>query len=309
MDSLWQRCAAAWGCLTRLQRWLLNFRWGRTFFRALKGYEEHGCVFITGALSFYAVVSLIPLAFISFWLLTVILGSGSASQLYLRDLLAQYLLPNWVDRVVAQVNHIADRGLVVLLGAWWGVLAFAWAGLRFYELLHNALSTAWGGVPGRPFLQRKLWTVLAFIVAALLFGSTILLTTALTALRQIDQYLPGMSLQSLEATVVKILPWVISVTMMFLLYKFMPNTHVPWKLALAAAVPVGLVWELSKRLFTSLVVSSDFVRDIYGPMASFVILMIWVYWSSVIVLFTAEYAAAWQQEGLKPPADEIPSPT
>ena len=79
----------------------------------------------------------------------------------------------------------------------------------------------------------------------------------------------------------------------------MPNTWVPWRLALAAAVPVGLLWEISKRVFAAYVASRGFYSGVYGPMGSFVLLMVWIYWSSVILLFGAEYAAAWQQEGRK----------
>ena len=99
--------------------------------------------------------------------------------------------------------------------------------------------------------------------------------------------------------------------MVFLLYKFMPSTFVPARLAFWTALPVGLLWEATKRIFAELVVGTGIYRGIYGPMAGFVMLMVWVYISAAIILFGAEYAAAWQSlgeenEGKDPP---IPSPT
>jgi membrane protein len=199
-----------------------------------------------------------------------------------------------------RVEEIARTGPLVLFGAWWSLLAFIWSGVRFYESLQHVLGTAWGGLAARPFLQRKLWTIAAFVAAALFFGLTVALTAAVTALGSLDSRIPGLEFGALSLRTAGLLPWLFSVAMVFLLYKFMPNTWVPWRLALSAAVPVGLLWEVSKRLFAAFVVSKGFYSGVYGPMGSFVLLMVWIYWSSVILLFGAEYAAAWQREGEPP---------
>ncbi len=84
--------------------------------------------------------------------------------------------------------------------------------------------------------------------------------------------------------------------MIYLLYKYMPRAYVPWRLALGAAVPVGITWELVKHWFASIVADTGFFSSIYGPMATLVLLMVWIYVSANIVLFGAEYAAAWEKE-------------
>ncbi|MCH7472665.1 YihY/virulence factor BrkB family protein [bacterium] len=277
---------------------VLSSRWGRALRLALKAYIKHGCVYMTGALSFYAMVSLIPLTFLAFWLLTQVIGSSAEAQQQLEAMLQRFLLPEVASDILQHARNLWERGLLTLLGAWWGVLAFLWSGIRFYELLHHILSIVWGGA-GRPFFQGKLWTFAAFLMAALFFGLTMLLTTAVATIDKLDAQLLGISLHNIWGLVARTLPWAFSIAMIFLLYKFLPNTYVPWRLALAAAVPVGLLWELSKRIAASLVASSGLYNDIYGPMASFILLMMWVYMSSVIVLFGAEYAAAWRQLALE----------
>ena len=123
-----------------------------------------------------------------------------------------------------------------------------------------------------------------------------MLTTAVVTIDQLDQQLMGFPLHTFWAVVANVLPWLFTVGMVFLLYKFMPNTYVPWQLALGTAIPVGVLWEIMKRIFTSIVVSSTFFRSVYGSMAGFIILLIWVYMSSVLILFGAELGAAWQKE-------------
>jgi membrane protein len=146
----------------------------------------------------------------------------------------------------------------------------------------------------RPFFQRKLWTILAAVIAALFFGLSLILTTTVITLNRIAPEVLGFDLHGVWLWVYSVLPWLFAVAMMFLVYKFMPNAHVPWRLALAAAIPVGITWELFKRIFTDIMASSNVYTSIYGTMSSVVLLMLWVYGSAVWVLLGAEYAAAWQ---------------
>lgn len=271
--------------------------WGRALIASLKAFDEHGCGHMTSALSFYAVVSLIPLAFIALWTLTKFIGSSAEAQQSLQAMLHQFLLPGAAEEVMQQAEALFQSSLLSLFGAWWAILAFLWSGIRFYESLHVILNRAWGGGSSPPFLQRKTWTINAFLVAGLFFGLTMLTTTAVTALSKLGKQIPGIALADFETVVLWILPWLFSVGMIYLLYKYMPTAQVPWRLALGAAIPVGITWELVKRWFTWIVAKSGFFESIYGStMATLVLLMVWIYASSMIVLFGAEYAAAWEKE-------------
>lgn len=287
------------------QKRLDQYAWGRAIFIACDNYAKHGCVYMTGALSFYAVVSLIPLILIALYVLVEIIQDPEAHA-HVEAMLNQYLLPDAVEGIMEQGFIVYSRGLRSLFRSWWAIPAFIWTGIRFYESLHHVLTMAWGGTEPRPFFQRKAWTLLAFLGASIFFGLTISMTTAATTIEVVDQQILGISLVSVWLLVVqKLLPWFFAAAMFFLLYKFMPNTYVPPKLALYAAIPVSIVWNIMKEYFTGYVVTSGFYSEsgIYGPMASVVLLMVWIYFSAVIVLFGAEYAAALQAElKRKPPA-------
>jgi len=279
-----------------LMAWLQSRGWGRALLNSFQAYDAHGCNYMTGTLSFYAVVSLIPLVYIAFWSMTRIIGSSVDVQASLQSMLTQFLLPESADAVMGRAEKLFETNFLIQFGAWWGILAFLWSGMRFYEALHVVLTRAWGGGTSRPFLQRKAWTVLAFIVACTFFSMTMMITASVTTLSQLQNRIPGIALADFEAVILWVLPWLISICMVYLLYKYMPTAYVPWRLALGAAVPVGITWELVKRVFTGIVVDSGVYSGIYGPMAGFVLLLVWIYISSVIVLFGAEYAAAWEKE-------------
>jgi membrane protein len=282
--------------LTQIGRWCLRFRGVRILWRAIEAYDKDGCVYMAAALSFYAMLSLIPMTFVGLWAMTAIVGSSEGAQKALRELLSQHLMPQAVNDLMQRVENIAQAGVSSILGTWWSVLAFAWSGVSFYESLHSTLSTAWGGQQIRPFIQRKLLTLAAFAAAGVFFVLTMYLTATITAIDNLDRKVLGVSLHGFWVGLARVLPFAFSIAMFCLLYKFMPNAFVPWRLALATATPIGILWELGKRLFTTYVASRGTYNNIYGPMAGFVLLMVWIYYSSTVVLFGAEVGAAWQRE-------------
>lgn len=282
--------------LTQIGQWGLRFRGVRILWRAIEAYDKDGCVYMAAALSFYAMLSLIPMTFVGLWAMTAIVGSSEGAQKALRELLSQHLMPQAVNDLMQRVENIAQAGVSSILGTWWSVLAFVWSGVSFYESLHSTLSTAWGGRQIRPFLQRKLLTLAAFAAAGVFFVLTMYLTAAIIAIDNLDRTVLGVSLHGFWVGLARVLPFMFSIAMFCLLYKFMPNAFVPWRLALATATPIGILWELGKRLFTTYVASRGTYSSIYGPMAGFVLLMVWIYYSSTVILFGAEVGAAWQRE-------------
>lgn len=282
--------------LEAFKQWLLRFRLLRVVWRAGEAYHRHGCMFLSSALSFYAIISLIPLAVLAFWGLTVLVGSSETAQRYLTELLDNYLLPETTGVVIDRAQALAGQSIAGFLGVWWSLLVFIWSGANFFELIQTTLSRAWGGNNVRSFWKRKLVTVLAFIMAGLLGMLAVSLTTALTAFRLKGYVLFGFSPGPLLVWALNVLPVVFSVLLFVFLYRYMPVVHVPWSIAIGIGIPVGVVWELGKRLFTVLMVDSGIYAQIYGTMMGFILLMVWIYFSAALLLLGAEIGAAWQQD-------------
>ena len=153
--------------LSKLQR----IRWARILWNAIESYDKDGWLYMAGALSFYAMLSLIPLAFAAMWGLTALVGSSADAQRELEQLLRQYLLPGAAHAIMERVKDISGVGILSIVGSWWGLLAFTWSGISFYETLHTTLSTAWGGGQVFRFFRRKLLTLMAFLGSCLFLDS------------------------------------------------------------------------------------------------------------------------------------------
>ena len=85
-------------------------------------------------------------------------------------------------------------------------------------------------------------------------------------------------------------PFSLTYCMFFVIYKIIPNKEVHFRSALQAALFTGLLWELAKHLFTWYVVHLAEYSIFYGSLSTLVIFILWVYYSSMILVLGAELA-------------------
>jgi membrane protein len=78
--------------------------------------------------------------------------------------------------------------------------------------------------------------------------------------------------------------------MFFLIYKIIPNKKVLFTSALQAAFFAGLLWELAKYLFAWYVLHLARYSLYYGSLSTLAIFVLWVYYSSTILVVGGEFA-------------------
>ena len=71
----------------------------------------------------------------------------------------------------------------------------------------------------------------------------------------------------------------------------MPNAKIRWKDIIAGAVATAVLFMIGK-FGISLYISKSNVGNTYGTAGSLVVLMVWVYYSSIILYFGAEFTTA-----------------
>lgn len=82
----------------------------------------------------------------------------------------------------------------------------------------------------------------------------------------------------------------VTIAVFFLVYWRLPNCRVPARQVLPAAVAAGVAWEVSKYLYIVMLPWISF-REIYGPFALSVALVLWAYVSALLLLGGAEWVA------------------
>lgn len=79
-----------------------------------------------------------------------------------------------------------------------------------------------------------------------------------------------------------------------MLYRFLPDTEVPWRDVWMGAGITALLFAIS-QFFIGLYLGKSSIGSAYGPTGSLVLLLAWVYYGSLVFLFGVEFAAVYAQ--------------
>jgi membrane protein len=158
--------------------------------------------------------------------------------------------------------------------------------------LQDALNTIWG-VKAKPgggtwgFLRNR------FLSFAMVAGVCFLLLVSLTLeslLKAFSHYvqsvLPGGVVVAL--TVYLIFDFAVVVLLFAMIFKFLPDVQIQWRDVWIGAVITALLFGIGKWLL-GFYLGSGAAGSAYGAASSLITLLLWVYYSSQILLFGAEF--------------------
>jgi membrane protein len=83
-----------------------------------------------------------------------------------------------------------------------------------------------------------------------------------------------------------------STAFFFVPYRYFPHRRVPVGAALAGALLAAVLWETAKQIFRWYILSFGVYDQVYGPLGVLVALAMFAYYSGVVFILGAEFAAA-----------------
>jgi membrane protein len=251
---------------------------------------------MAAGMSFFGMLSLIPLTLLGVSMLGYLLGSSEDAQQFVSRLLSENF-PRSAEEILDQINAIITSPKRAVVNGL-GLLGLVWSGMRFFNILQRVLNDVWVGATQRRFLRGRAAALASFIMAGLLFWTSFVFTSSMTAARELDITIgeitvPG--LRGLWLIVEFITPLIASMIMLFLVYLFVPHVRVSLRAALIGATFAAVFIQLSRWLFSFIMVRFDVYGRVYGPLASFIMFMSWLYLSMAIVLLGAELGSQCQE--------------
>jgi membrane protein len=249
---------------------------------------------LAAALAFYTLLSLTPLLVLAIAMAGALFGDEAARG----QIAAQLRLivgPAGAEALEAVVMNARrlDAGLantligvsVLLLGAS-GVFGQLQASMnRIWEVAPRPGRGIWGTVKDRLFSF-----AMVMGVAFLLLVSLILSAALAAAGRFFASALPG------GEVLWQILNFAISfgvVTGLFaLLFKYVPDVEIAWRDVWVGAAATAALFDVGK-LAIALYLGKSGVSSAYGAAGSVVLMVIWVYYSSLILFLGAEFTEVW----------------
>ncbi len=264
---------------------------------------------MAAALSYYLFLAAIPGLLLFLSVGSYVLGSGRQAETVLTSVL-QHIFPEAASTGRSALEEAAN-GILAYRGVVSGVslLAFLWAGMSYFDALQLSLNNVWHVREDRPFHLRKLHSLALVLGAGVLAWFSFAITTGMQ-IAAVTAYWasPGLrgiwpAYQALAAVVAVVLA---SLTFA-LLYVILPNRRVSPGPAALGAVIAAVLWEFAKIGFNRLMVVAQGYQPVYGSTAKLVVVLVWLYVTSALVLLGAHIAAGVQlqyerKHGVEPAA-------
>ncbi len=249
----------------------------------VRGLLNHGTLVRSAALTYYTIMSLVPVVAVVF---AIVKGFGSADSLAasLYNLFPQH--PEIVDYLVSFAENalLRTRGGVVALVA---LVALFWAVIQVFGSIESAFNNIWEVKTARS-LARKWSDYLAVILIV-----PICWIVANTAGRTADELL-GID-DSWYFRLFSHLLSMLFIWMMFtLLYLIIPNARVKWRSALTAGIAAGTVFLLFQWGYFWLQQRMTSYNAIYGSFAALPLFLLWLQISWEILLIGGELSFTYQ---------------
>ncbi|MCB0154063.1 MAG: YihY/virulence factor BrkB family protein [Anaerolineae bacterium] len=261
--------------------------------RTLHTFAETRAIEAAASIAYYALFSLFPLL-----LLMITFGTSVLRNEQTVDLILDYtanVLPTAQTLVKRNIEQVlALRGTVGVFAA----IGLLWSATGVFNTLARNINLAWEGAKQRNFLKSRLVALLMFFTLAALPILSLASTTLFSLLPWLDLDGPlwgGVSIYDtfIWAMAKRLIPWFFIFIMFLGLYRWVPNIDVDWSEAVWGALVAASGWEVAKFGFTWFLRSGlASYQLVYGSLGTVVALMLWIYLSSVVILFGAHLSGA-----------------
>ena len=244
------------------------------------------------ALAYYTVFSLAPLILVLLAIIGFLFRDDPAGAWNKITQQMSYFLDPSALQVVQNIAQKASQPGKSMITAVIGVALALFGASGVFGQLQDALNTIWG-VKAKP--GTGIWGFLRarFLSFAMVAGICFLLLVSLA----IEALLKGFShyVQSvvpggivIALTVYLVFDFAVVVLLFAMIFKFLPDVKIQWRDVWIGAVMTAIFFGIGKWAL-GLYLSSGAAGSAYGAASSLITLLLWVYYSSQILLFGAEF--------------------
>ena len=269
----------------------------------MKGFAEDKITTHAAALAFCAMLSIAPLLIVAIAVAGVFVGERTAqSEIFNR--MREVIGPD-ATKLVHQVLHnarVSRHGLAM-------VMSFATLLLgatAVFSQLQDTLNLVWK-VTGKPgvnvvarFFRKRVLTFLAVVALGMVLLASLILSATLSAMRHyVGLDTPG-SLPMWQAVDLIVSLGVTSL-LFGAVYRILPDVRLAWRHVWLGSSVTAVLFTMGKFGIGLYIIHSG-MASAYGAAGALVVLLLWVYYSSIIFLLGAEFIHAYARQR----GEEIP---
>ncbi|MBU8893797.1 MAG: YihY/virulence factor BrkB family protein [Bacteroidales bacterium] len=264
----------------------------RVLLLAFRGYNEDKVSLRSSALTFYSMLSVVPVVAMGFGIAKGFGFDKHLQQQLMENLSGQQEVLDWVIKFANRFLDNTKGGIIAGIG----IVVLFWSVMKVLSNIESSFNAIWQirkpRVWFRKFSDYLSMMLIAPILIILSTSSNVFITTQITRITS-EVALLGM-ISPLISFFLKLIPYVLFWLVLTIVYMVMPNTKVKFKSAFVAGIISGTIFVFVQWAYIHFQVGVSKYNAIYGSFAALPMFLIWLQMSWLIVLFGAEISFAVQ---------------
>ena len=253
---------------------------------AWRGFRNNRCYLRASALTYYTVLSLVPILALIFGI-----SKGFGLEDKLEDLIYTKFAGHEavINKLVTFSDNLLGRtsgGLIAGIG----VIILLWSVIRLMCNVEHSFNSIWGIKKQRTIFRQLtdyLSTALICPILLIISGS---LTAKIAAKVASINYIPS----TVDILFSSLIPYVMIWIVFAFIYLFIPNCRVKHTAAIIPGIIAGTIFSFTQWAYVNFQIGVTQYNAIYGSFAALPLFLVWVQISWVVVLFGAEISFAFQ---------------
>ena len=273
--------------------------WRKVIWTTLSQWDAHDAMTQSAALAFYTLFSLAPVLIVAISIAGAVFGAEAVrGQIVHQFASLMGEKPAMAIQTILQTVSLPSGTLARVLG----IVTFALGATAVFVQLQTSLNVIWEVKP-RPghVLTTLLKKRLLSFALVLAIGFVLLVSLALSAaLNGLHEYVEGRV--AISAGLLEGLNVLVSFgtfTLLFaMIFRILPDVDIPWRDVWLGAVVTSALFSVGKFLI-GLYLGGTTVTSAFGAAGSLVLILLWVYYASLILLLGAEFTRVYSRSAFR----------
>ena len=270
---------------------------GNLIIASFKAFMEDRALTMSAALAYYTVFAMAPLLIMLISLASLFYGEDAINRKLFQEIngLVGNQVALQIQDIIRRISLQKNSAFAVILGV---ITLFIGATGVFIEM-QDSLNQIWQ-VKAKPekgwkkmLINRVLSFSMVISLGFLLIASLIINGLILTLSDQLSQYFPDLTILVINIFNVGLTFIIISV-LFSVIFKFLPDVEIGWKDVRVGAFFTVTLFIVGKFII-GLYIEKVAPGSAYGAAGSIIIILVWVYYTSAILYFGAEFTQVYSE--------------
>ena len=261
--------------------------WWTVMKEAATNWSSHKDARQGAALAYYSVFSLGPIIVIAIAVAGLLFGRDAVTSQVMSSI--KEMLGDTGAKAVEAMLAGASRPAAGILATIFGIVALLFAAIGVVVQLKDALNVVWEVEESKEsglwyFARNYMLSFAAVLTLGFLLLVSLVVSAGLAAAgKYVATYLPEGALHAVSM----LISFVVVMALFAMMFKWLPDVSVGWRDVWLGAFLTALFFEIGKAAI-GFYIGKQGLESTYGAAASIVVVLIWVYYTSQIILMGAE---------------------